>query len=109
MKYSMFGLVAFLAVSQPAYASDQGFGYITKIEQTGSRFFIYMDAARTTRPACDCCNRWEIDAGSSGNAEQSMIAIALTTYAARRQIKVFGTGGCSTTDTERINLIQTAN
>lgn len=88
-----------------ASASDQSAGLVTSVQQTGSRFFFYTTGARTARPGCDCCGRWEID--PSTNAGQSQIAIVLTAYATQRPVAVAGTGSCvgGANDTEGVNLL----
>lgn len=88
-----------------ASASDQSAGLVTSVQQTGSRFFFYTTGARTARPGCDCCGRWEID--PSTNAGQSQVAIVLTAYATQRPVAVAGTGSCvgGANDTEGVNLL----
>lgn len=92
-----------------ASASDQGPGYITTVQFVGSRVLFYVDAPRTTRPACDCCGRWEIDA--SNTTGQSQLSILLTAYSLRKPVQIYGTGTCvaGSNDTEGVNLFTTAD
>lgn len=88
---------------QGAMASDQS-GQVTAIQQIQNRFFFYLDGARTGRPSCDCCGRWEILVGTPES--QSMVAAIMTAFAARKTVQIYGTGSCVSpaNDTEGVNL-----
>lgn len=102
---SLFLGLGSLLLATEAQASNQGPGYITNVEQAQSRFFFYMSGTRGTRPTCDCCGRWEIDASTA--AGQSQIAILLTVYALHHTIQISGTGSCvvGANDTEGVWML----
>jgi hypothetical protein len=102
-----------LMMSAGVQASTQDSGVITGFitlpnnAGTGMRFLFYTDGARSARPGCDCCNRWEID--STTPIGQSWAALLLTAYGMHKTIKVIGTGTCvsGSNDTEGVSQIST--
>ena len=107
--------MAMLITSASAQASTQDPGYITGFitlpnnAGTGSRFLVYINSARSARPSCDCCNRWEIDATTP--LGQSYASLLLTAYSMHRLVKIVGSGACvsGSNDTEGVSLIATDN
>jgi hypothetical protein len=101
---SALGAMALLFASAQAHASDQGPGYITGVQFTGTRMFFTMSGTRGTPPGCSCCNRWELTNNTTSG--QSQIAMVLTAYSLNRSVNVYGTGICvaGSNDTEGVNL-----
>jgi len=92
-------------MSVQAQASTQAASYVTRVQITGSRYLFFLDGSRTSRPACDCCNRWEVDGSTA--AGQSMIATILTALSLHRLTTISGTGSCvpGSNDTEGVALL----
>lgn len=108
-KVIVFSAIVVAAVATgvaPAHASEQA-GTVTKVAFAGGRFLFWVGGARTgTRPACDCCGRWEM--AISDASSQARMSVILTAYAQGKAIFVQGYSApvyvAGSNDTESVYL-----
>lgn len=103
---SVAALAVLAASATPSYASSQN-GTITSVAFTSGRILFWMSGTRTTKPACDCCGRWEVSVADANG--QALMSIIMTAYAEGKAVNLTGTGSCVTgaNDTEGVSYIQT--
>lgn len=108
----LFIFFALLGINGVANAS-QAVGYLEGFltSASGARFTVWT-VARTSDPAhpappasCNGTNRYEL--GNTTAADQSVIAILLTAFAAHKVVTINGTGACygGTSDVEGVSSV----
>ena len=98
-------LAGALILVAPAQASNAGIGSISAVLAVPNGVVMFnQSGTRTAVPSCAASNptRWVIDSTQPGGP--AMVSLMLSAYATNRPVVIFGTGTCSTiqSDTETI-------